>query len=98
MSAESRTASAEHDWTTAENLAAGLRDKLRIEGYGTAFRLFRDGVPIDEEAARLAIIDEITTRPVVGGYQQSLLRMTREDPPARPAGGRRGRPGGGAGV
>jgi len=66
--------SAEHDWTTAENTAARLRDGLKLAGYGTAFHLLRDGMPIDEAAARAAIVDEITTPPAVGGYQHRMRR------------------------
>lgn len=75
---------AKHDWTTPEGIAAGLRDKLEVEGYGTKFRIFQDGMSIDEEAARQAIIDEIVARPAIERYQQSLQRMMREDPGVDP--------------
>jgi len=67
-------------WTTAEGIAAALRDRLDLEGYGTAFQVFRDGMSLDEDAARQAIVDEIAAPPVIERYQQSLRRMMDDDP------------------
>ena len=71
---ELRAAFAEGD-LTADSVAAGLRDVLEINGYGTAFQVFRGGVPVDEEAARRAIVDEVAA---AEGYRRSLQRMMRE--------------------
>jgi hypothetical protein len=49
---------------------------LELQGYGAAFQIFRDGVPLDEGAARRAIVDEVAA---MEGYRRSLQRMTRED-------------------
>jgi len=57
-----------------------LRDRLDLEGYGTAFQVFRDGVSLGEDEARQAIADEIATPPVAERYQQSLRRMMDDDP------------------
>ena len=68
---------AKHDWTTVEGIATGLRD-LELEGYGTEFQIYRDGLPVDEEAARQAIIDEVTAPSLVEKDQRILQKMTLE--------------------
>jgi len=71
---ELRIAIAEGD-LTPEGVAAKLWDVLELNGYGTAFQVFRDGVPVDEEAVRQAIIGEITAPPAMEKYQQKLQRL-----------------------
>ena len=73
-------AAAKHDWTTVDGVAAGLRNGLELEGYGTKFQIFQDGLSVGEEAARQAIVDEITAPPVIGRYQQAIQRMMDDDP------------------
>ncbi len=69
----------EQDWTTAEGIAAGVQSGLRLKGYGTAFQIWRDGVPIDEGTARQAIVDKISSPPVMEIYQRSLQRLIHEE-------------------
>lgn len=70
---------AARDWTTDEGIVAGLQDELKLKGYGTEFQVWRAGVPIDEEEARQAIVNEVTTSPVVDGYQRSIQKTMLED-------------------
>lgn len=69
---------AKHDWTTAAGIAAGLRNEMKLEDYGTEFQIWQDGVPIDEETARQAIMSEVTSSPMMEEYQRSLREMVLE--------------------
>lgn len=63
---------AKQDWTTGDGIAAALRSVLELEGYGTKFLVLRADMPLDEEAARQAIIGEITASPMIEKYQRTL--------------------------
>jgi len=66
------------NWTTLEGIAAGLRAELALEGYGAEFQAWLDGVPVDEETIRQAIIDEVISPPIIEKYQQSLRAMAAD--------------------
>ncbi len=70
-----RAAAIERVWTTPEGITASLQGVLELGGYGTGFQVFRGGMPIDEEAARQAIIDEVTAPPLIEKYQRTLQAM-----------------------
>lgn len=69
-------------WMTAESAATTLQDRMGIEGYGVEFQIWRDGLPLNETAARRLIIGKVTTPPVADGYIQAIQDMAnsgRED-------------------
>ena len=70
-----QAAIAKRDWTTTEGIAAGLRSELKLEGYGTEFQVWRDGVPVAEAAVRQAIVDEIAASSAMEKYQRVLQKM-----------------------
>jgi len=63
------------NWTTADGAAAMLRDRMRIEGYGVEFQIWRDGLPLNEATARRLITGKLTTRPVAETYLQAIRDM-----------------------
>lgn len=67
--------SAKHNWATDDGIAAGLRQELKIRGYGTAFQIYRDRTLLDEEAARQAVIEAVTGPAVMPMYKETLQRM-----------------------
>ena len=69
---------AKHDWTTTEGIVVGLQE-LDLEGYGTAFQVYRDSMPIDGKAARQVIIKAITVPAVMERYQNVLRRMIADE-------------------
>lgn len=60
---------------TATGIADALRTQLDLEGYGSAFQVYRDSMPLDEQAATAAIIDAISEPAVMDGYQDVLRHM-----------------------
>lgn len=79
---ELRTAMDDGDWTTAEGAATRLRDRMKIEGYGIDFQIWRGGLPLNETAASRLIIGKVTTRPVADMYLagiQDMVRQGRDD-------------------
>lgn len=71
--------SAKHDWTTDGGIVAGLQDRLRIVGYGTAFQIYRGRALLDEDAARQAVIEAVVGPPVLPRYKDTLQRMMGAD-------------------
>jgi len=64
---------AARDWSTAEGAADGLRS-LELEDYGTAFRLYRDRMSLDEGAARQAIVGMLD-RGLMDRHLDAVRRM-----------------------
>lgn len=69
---------AKRDWTTDEGVADALRAELTLEGHGAGYQAWRDGLPVEEEALRQAVIAEVTSPAAMGRYREAIRAMASE--------------------